>query len=166
MRGQLRWFQHIRAMSAGVLFAPACSSPSGLAPNQWTRQAVAALGEKSGYLFVFSPFNCALREPQIEALNAQAHRTRRSGRILTIGHGLDDTATARRAVEALGIDMKTVALATTPFGRAPETQSLGRPLAIAIRDGQVIAILSGADAGRIDAWIAWLEHRSLPFPEQ
>jgi hypothetical protein len=155
-----RILRHIRALSAGVLLSPAClSSTTPDRENDWTRRAVATLGAKDGYLFVFSPFNCGLREAQIDALNALAHRSRRTGKVLTIGHELVDSAIARRAVTELGITMPSIALGATPFGSSRETRSLGVPLAIAIRDGQVIATLAGADVERIDRWIAWIEHR-------
>lgn len=156
MRRPTSTLRHIRALSAGVLLGVACARPDR---GDWTRDAIATLGAMDGYLFVFSPFNCALRQPQIDALNALATRARRAGKILTIGHELGDTAIARQTVAALGIRMVSMPLAATAFGRSPETRSLGFPLAVAIRGGQVIATLSGSEAERIDDWVAWVEHR-------
>ncbi|HET9426532.1 MAG TPA: hypothetical protein VFO55_14265 [Gemmatimonadaceae bacterium] len=123
---------------------------------------MATLGAAEGYLFVFSPFNCALRAPQIAALNALSERSRRSGRLLSIGHELADSAAARRATKELGIRLKTGPLATTRLGASLGTVGLTTPFAIAIRENRVVAVLSGADTQRIDSWLAWIEHRSPP----
>jgi hypothetical protein len=128
--------------------------------DSWARRAAQTLGASDGYVFVFSPFNCSLKAEQIDAMNELATRQRRSGRVLTVGHEIADSATASEAVADLGIRLRASPLAATPLGRSSQPAGLHVPLVIAIRDGEVIAILSGADAGRLDTWLAWLEHRS------
>jgi hypothetical protein len=145
--------------SLAFALAMACTPPKPGHPL-WSERAVASLGADDGYLFVFSPFNCSLRAPQIRAMNELARRHRRSGRILTIGHALSDSTTAAQAVAELGILLQSRPLATTALGGSPVAGLIG-PLAIAIRHGKVIAILAGANAERIDTWLAWLEQTEM-----
>ena len=138
----------------------ACVSPGPSIDDAWSRRAIATLGARDGYLFVFSPFNCSLRAPQIEALNALGARQRRSGRILTIGHAVADSAIASRLVVDLGLRIPAQPLAMTPLGQGSARAGLRAPIAIAIRGGEVVAVLSGSDLDRLDGWLDWLEHRS------
>ena len=140
----------------------ACVSAGPTVDDPWSRRAVATLGARDGYLFVFSPFNCSLRAPQIEALNALAARQRRSGRVLTIGHEVADSAIASRLVVDLGLRIPTQPLAITSLGRGGAQAGLRAPIAIAIRGGEVVALLSGSDLDRLEGWLDWLEHRSSP----
>jgi hypothetical protein len=145
-----------------MIATAACVSPRPTAEDFWSRRAVATLGARDGYLFVFSPFNCSLRAPQIDALNALAARQRRSGRILTIGHELADSTIASRMIADLGLRIPAQPLAATPLGHSRARAGLRAPIAIAIRGGEVVALLSGSDLDRLDGWLDWLEHRSSP----
>jgi hypothetical protein len=140
----------------------ACGAPGSSVDDLWSRRAVATLGARDGYLFVFSPFNCSMREAQIDALNALASRQRRSGLILTTGHEEADSAIASRLVGDLGLRLRARPLAMTPLGQNGARAGLRAPIAIAIRGGEVVAVLSGADLDRLDGWLDWLEHRASP----
>jgi hypothetical protein len=145
----------VRAALMTVVVAAGCGWP-GSGDQAWSRHAVAALGAPDGYLFVFSPFNCALRSEQIAAMNVLADRRRRTGRVLTVGHELSDSIVAADAMARLGVRLDVRPLATSALRSRPRA-GLNAPLAIAIRNGEVIAVLSGSLAERLDTWLAWLE---------
>ena len=140
---------------AGTLLTATCTSVDH-GSLRLEGAARAALGARDGYVFVFSPIDCSLRQEQIDRLNILAARARRSGVILTTGP-IDDS-TAARAVALLGIRMRTAPLAVTTLSAAIDAAQLRLPLAIAIRHGRVIGVLAGQEAERLDAWVSWLEN--------
>lgn len=159
---QSRWNRRVVAgcwLTVGFTASASCGAARPSGSDTWAQRAVATLGADDGYLFVFSPFNCALRQRQIEAINELAGRTRRTGIVLSVGHEVADSAVARAAVVALDIRLRSVPLATTPLGRAGRAAGFTVPTAIAIRGGQVVSVVSGRDAERIDTWLEWLERR-------
>ena len=136
-----------------LVMAVACRpAEAALAGN-----AVSTLGAPDGYVFAVSPFNCFLGRRQVEALNALAARTRRSGVILASGGAAVDDATAAAAVGALGIRMRTRRLAGSAIGRELNRLGWNPPVVIAIRHGAVVGVLTGEQAQTLDTWIAWLE---------
>jgi len=146
-------------IATGGFAAGGCAGRANAEPTRDDRAAVvAALGSNDGYLFVFNPFNCVLRQRQILAINALKKRSRRSGRVLMAGFDLGDSLVARKAFEELGIELPSAPLATSPVAESHAFRSMGWPLVLAVRDGRVIAALSGEATDRLDTWMAWLEH--------
>jgi hypothetical protein len=151
--------RHAGALAMCIM-ASACGSAPGL-----SGATIAALGARDGYVFVVSPFNCFLTADQIGVLNAIAARTRRSGVILTAGAAAGTDSTAARAVADLGIRMRASRLLGTPIDRGLNSLGWKPPVIIAMRHGEVVAILRGEQAREFDTWIAWLEGQSLkPAP--
>jgi hypothetical protein len=151
--------QQARLVLASLLVA-ACVQP--MPEDSLARRAVATLGARDGYVFVFSPFNCSLRGEQIDLMNELAARRRRTGVILTAVSSDISDSTAAAAVSGLGLRMRTLSLARSPLRAITSRDRLRLPLAIALRRGEVVGILSGDDAERVDTWIAWLEQRATP----
>jgi hypothetical protein len=154
---RLRIGQHAR-LAAGVLVA-ACSTFTG--HRRLGERLETVLGSGDGYVFVFSPFNCSLQGDQVDEMNTLAARTRRSAIVLATGPANLSDSAAASAVARLGIRLKARSLAGTDLEDLAEDTSLGMPLVLAIRHGEVIGILSGATAERLDTWIPWLENRRV-----
>jgi hypothetical protein len=147
--------KHAR-LAASVL-GMACSTLPGNKPL--SERIATVLESRDGYVFVFSPFNCSLQARQIDEMNVLASRARRSGVVLATGpSGLSDSA-AVAAVDRLGIKLKARALERSGLEYLVHDQSFDMPMVIAIRQGAIIGILSGASAERLDTWIPWLERR-------
>lgn len=130
-------------------------------PEAPIRDVVETLGARDGYLFVFNPYNCTLREAEIEMMRELGARSRRSGKVLTLGHDVGDSTAARRAAEDMGVTLPVGSYASTRLRGSRFMRTIGSPAVIAIRNGQVIATLSGEDFKRSAAWIRWLEHQAV-----
>jgi hypothetical protein len=153
---QQQW--HVWLVLATVL-SSACRGQPGPERESLRQRAVAALGARDGYVFVFSPFNCSLQASQIDAMNLVAARARRSGIILTVAPGEVADSVSATAVARLGLRMKVRSLARSPLRDVMTDEQLRLPLVIAIRGGQVIGMLAGDSVDRLDSWLAWLEQR-------
>jgi hypothetical protein len=151
--------RHVRRLLAGVLLA-GCIHPPQSTPSLGSR-AVETLGARDGYVFVFNPLNCSLAQEQIDALNAIATRTHRSGILLTLGPSNFDDSTSAAAVARLGLRMKSVVLARTPLRGLVDRGQMAAPVVIALRGGRVVGIVAGGYAERVDTWIEWLEQSSV-----
>jgi hypothetical protein len=127
-------------------------------PDTARAVVVTALGATDGYIFVLNPFNCVLREAEIETMQRLALRHRRSGRVLTMGHDASDSATARRAAVELGVTLPVSPLGASSLANSPLLRSIGTPAVIAVRNGRVIGTLAGVDFERSAEWIRWIEH--------
>lgn len=151
--------RHVRQLLAGVLLA-GCIRPAQPTPSLGSR-AVETLGARDGYVFVFSPLNCSLAQEQIDALNAIATRTRRSGILLTLGPSDFDDSTSAAAVARLGLRMKSMVLTRSPLRGLVDRGQMAAPIAIALRGGRVVGVVAGEYAERVETWIEWMEQSNV-----
>lgn len=145
---------------AGAVAMFVMATGCGQAPSL-SEAAVTALGARDGYVFVLSPFNCFLSADQIAVLNTIAARSRRSGVLLASGAAASSDSASANAVLGLGIRMRASRLLGTPLDRGLGSLGWKPPIVIAIRNGEVIAVLRGEQAKDFHTWIGWLERQSM-----
>jgi hypothetical protein len=151
------------ALALALAGVEGCARRASAESAQDERQAiVSTLGADDGYIFVINPFNCMLRQPQIDAMNALAQRHRRGGKVLMAGFDAVDSIAGVEALRDMGITLPASPLETSPLAKSGTFKSMGWPVSFALRDGNVISVLGGGEAERFGSWIAWLEHAPLP----